>query len=138
ARRYEEENPSVERGIVNLFMGIGFIIAGMAVMMKFPGGFTWGWALFIPGFSCLGRGVASVVGARAKHKHMVAGTTTLNSITNRTPLSQPTSPFLVEPQVRDTGQMRPAVPSVTEGTTRHLGTEAQTKHFDSIENQKPS
>src|SRR5215831_19013928 len=66
ARRYEEENPSVERGIVNLFMGIGFIIAGMAVMMKFPGGFTWGWALFIPGFSCLGRGVASVVGARAK------------------------------------------------------------------------
>ena len=61
--RDEDVPPSMEKGIVNLFMGIGFIIAALAVMFRFPGGFAWGWAFFFPGFSCLGKGIASIVAA---------------------------------------------------------------------------
>src|SRR5262249_51617366 len=122
-------------GIVSLFMGIGFILAGIAVMMRFPGGFTWGWAMFIPGFSCLGKGVAAIVAAGGPQRQLP---NTLNSFTGGMPASPQTTPFLGEPRPRDTGQMMPAVPSVTEGTTRHLGTEAAKQHFDSLENQKPS
>jgi hypothetical protein len=32
---------------------------------------------------------------------------------------------------RKTGELVPPPPSVTEGTTRHLGAEAPTRHFDS-------
>ena len=133
--RDEEQKPTIEKGIVSLFMGIGFILAGIAVMMRFPGGFTWGWAMFIPGFSCLGKGVAAIVAARGQQQQLP---NTLNSFTGRMPASPQTTPFLGEPRPRDTGQMMPAVPSVTEGTTRHLGTEAAKQHFDSLENQKPS
>jgi hypothetical protein len=133
-RRYEEENPSFERGIINIFMGIGFVIAGIAVMLRFPAGFTWGWALFIPGFSCFGRGVAAMVAASQKQKQgLSAPTTQLNSFQAG---SLPSG--LSESNARDTGQMMPPAPSVTEGTTRHLGSETPTQHFDSFENQKPS
>jgi hypothetical protein len=37
-----------------------------------------------------------------------------------------------------TGQLPAPVPSVTEGTTRHLGADAATRHFDSVGNQRPS
>src|SRR2546427_11424178 len=49
--RYEREVPAnLERGIVSVFMGIGFLIAALAVLFEFPGGFRWGWAFFIPAF----------------------------------------------------------------------------------------
>ena len=63
-RRGRNAPASLENGIARVFMGIGFIIAGIAVMLKFPGGFTWGWALFIPGFGSIGKGIASIVAAR--------------------------------------------------------------------------
>ena|ERR1700687_3745994 len=129
-RRDRDVEPSLEKGIVNIFMGIGFIVAALAVMFRFPGGIVWGWSFFIPAFSCLGKGVASIVAARRSK-------TTLPS---NSPGYFPdqSSARLVEPGVPPTGQLRPAVPSVTEGTTRHLGAEAPTKHFDSWEGQKPS
>src|SRR6266849_5064994 len=55
--RDRDVEPSVEKGIVNIFMGLGFMIAALAVMNRFPGGIFWGWSFFIPAFSCLGRGV---------------------------------------------------------------------------------
>jgi hypothetical protein len=117
-RRNEEDVPaSLEKGIVNIFMGIGFLVAALAVMFKFPGGFTWGWAFFIPAFSCFGRGVAMVVAARKNQQQFQANGLNPNS------LSPGATPFLGQAQSHPTNELVPPVPSVTEGTTRHLGVE---------------
>lgn len=119
--------PSMEKGILNIFVGLGFLFAALAVTYKFPAGIFWGWSLLIPGFSALGRGVASIVAARR-----VASTT--NQLPTggsgayfQNPQAGASPPLRSAPQ---TGQLMNPVPSVTEGTTRHLGAEAPTRHFD--------
>jgi hypothetical protein len=126
-RRNRPIEPSLEKGILNVFIGLGFIVAALAVMFKFPAGVFWGWSFFIPGFSTLGRGVASIMAAR-----------NLASGNNQLPSSS-SGPYFANPQASvnptlqhspQTGQLMNSVPSVTEGTTRHLGQEAPTRHFD--------
>src|SRR5439155_22302749 len=63
-KREREVEPSIEKGILNIFIGLGFIVAALAVMFKFPAGVFWGWSFFIPGFSNLVRCVAAIVAAR--------------------------------------------------------------------------
>ena len=125
-RRYQEP-PTLERGIVNVFMGLGFIFAALAVMWKFPGGIFWGWSFFFPGFSCLGRGIAAIVAAQKKQATLAAPLDRANAL-------RPQPLYNAPPSIstgRNTGEMVSAAPSVTEGTTRHLGAEAPTRHFDS-------
>ena len=119
----------MEKGILNVFVGLGFIIAAIAIIFRFPAGIFWGWSLFIPGFSSLGRGVASIVAARR------AGSTNTQLPPGGSgayfPNPQSNSPTVrIESGVPQTGQLMNPVPSVTEGTTRHLGAEAPTQHFD--------
>jgi hypothetical protein len=127
-RNRQSEPPSLERGIVNVFVGLGFLIAAIAVMAKFPGGIFWGWSFFFPAFASLGKGVAMIVGARNQpvlpvgyNRPEVSATTSLGS--EQLPW-QAASP-------RKTGELAPPPPSVTEGTTRHLGAEAPTRQLDS-------
>ncbi|PYS43596.1 MAG: hypothetical protein DMF71_06705 [Acidobacteria bacterium] len=135
-KRYEEDVPaSFEKGIVNVFMGIGFLVAALAVMFKFPGGFTWGWAFFIPAFSCFGRGVAMIVAARKRQPQLPG--TSLNSDSLPARGSRAT-PLPGETYSRPTNELISSVPSVTEGTTRHLGVEAPTRHFESPEEPRRS
>jgi hypothetical protein len=129
-RRRRREKPieaSMEKGIFNVFVGLGFIVAAIAVMFKFPAGMFWGWSFFIPGFSTLGRGVASIMAARRAA-----------STSNQLPPGG-SGAYFPNPQAgsmptplssAQTGRLRNPVPSVTEGTTRHLGAEAPTRHFD--------
>ena len=128
-RERDVVEPSIEKGIMNVYLGLGFIVAALAVMLKFPGGVFWGWSLFIPGFSNLGRGVASIVGARrnqAGRSLMPGGAG--GYLTNQG--SNPDLAMLGVASVSRTGELRTPVPSVTEGTTRHLGAEAPTRHLD--------
>jgi hypothetical protein len=131
-RRDRPIEPSLERGILNIFVGLGFIVAALAVMFRFPGGVFWGWSFLIPGFSNLGKGVASIVAARrvgSTTSQLPAGGSGAylsNAHTNSSP------PLRVESGVSQTGQLMTPVPSVTEGTTRHLGAEAPTRHFDPL------
>ena len=128
--REREVEPSIEKGILNVFIGLGFIVAALAVMFKFPAGIFWGWSFFIPGFSNLGRGVAAIVAARrltSTNSQLPAGGSG-GSFPNPGGSSSPT--MRVESGVAPTGQLMNPVPSVTEGTTRHLGAEAPTRHFD--------
>lgn len=128
-RRRRKEVPSLEKGIVSLFMGLGFIAAALAVMFRFPGGFTWGWALFFPAFTMLGRGVASIVAA-SKTQSSPRASFDRSRMTPDFPA--PLDPRLaLETPRRNTGELLPVPPSVTEGTTRHLGMEAPTRHPDS-------
>jgi hypothetical protein len=127
-KRRDRDKPieaSMERGVLNIFVGLGFLFAALAVTYKFPGGIFWGWSLLIPGFSALGRGVASIVAARRAA-----------STNNQLPAGG-SGAYFQNPQAApalrssaQTGQLMNPVPSVTEGTTRHLGAEAPTRHFD--------
>lgn len=126
-RRNKPIEPSWEKGIVNVFVGLGFIVAALAVMFRFPAGVFWGWSFFIPGFSTLGRGVASIMAARnlaSRNNQLSAGGAAAH-FANRQASATPTLQH--SPQ---TGQLMNSVPSVTEGTTRHLGQEAPARHFD--------
>ena len=127
-RERDEEPPSLEKGIVNLFVGIGFIIAALAVMNRFPGGIFWGWTFFIPAFDRLGRGVAALVAVQKKQRGLAAPSDRAHSMSAMPQYNAP-PPILTGPAGRNTGEMVPP-PSVTEGTTRHLGAEAPTRHFD--------
>jgi zinc-ribbon domain len=130
-QRDEDRTPSLEAGIVKLFAGLGFIIAALAIMFRFPGGVTWGWALLIPGFSSLGKGVAQIVAARqAQARRLPVAIDDSRTFAQR-PLNAGPTVTLAEPPTRATGELLQSPPSVTEGTTRHLGAEAPTQHLDS-------
>lgn len=133
-KRDRDVEPSVEKGILNVFIGIGFIVAALAVMLRFPAGIFWGWCFFIPGFSSLGRGVASIVAARRQSATQLPNANTGAVLPN--PYSAPQS--RIESGVPRTSELMPPATSVTEGTTRHLGAEAPTRTFDSRNDQSRS
>jgi hypothetical protein len=128
-KREKRAEPSLERGIINVFMGLGFIIAAIAVMLRFPGGVFWGWSLLIPGFSNLGRGVASIVAARRNEAGSFLPPGNAGGYFPAQSANAQ-SPMLAGSSAPRTGELRAPVPSVTEGTTRHLGAEAPTRHLD--------
>ncbi|HXM33662.1 MAG TPA: zinc ribbon domain-containing protein [Pyrinomonadaceae bacterium] len=131
-RQRDEDRPAtLERGIVKLFVGLGFIAAALAVMFRFPGGFTWGWALFIPAFSSIGKGIAQIVAVRQSQAARLPSAGDNSRTFAQRPLNSGATVALAEPLTRPTGELLPSPPSVTEGTTRHLGAEAPTKHLDS-------
>ena len=119
--------PSVDEAVRSLFMGIAFAIITVLVSKFSPGGGTWAFWLLIPSMALFAKGFSELI---------------------RLKLSKSQAPHFAQPQmntvrpselpISNTNELRPPVPSVTEGTTRHLGQEAVTKHFDSWENQKPS
>lgn len=128
-KRNREVEPSLEKGIMNVFIGLGFIIAGIAIMSRFPGGIFWGWSFFFPGFSTLGKGVASIVAARRNQPGNLLRSNTANTyFPNQAGSSA--APMVGGASAPRTGELRAPVPSVTEGTTRHLGAEAPTRHLD--------
>ena len=116
--------PSIDAGIRNLVGGIAFIVVSILVAMYSPGGWTWWYWLLIPASTFIGRGISELV--RAKQ----AGA--FGAAQQSPPQLQAPNPIQI-PSPRNTSALMPPVPSVTEGTTRHLGTEAATQHFDSLE-----
>ena len=132
-KRKQREPPSLERGIVNVFAGLGFLIAAIAIMWKFPAGIFWGWSFFFPAFRSLGRGVAMIVAARnlsTKNQPALSPGYDWSAVPATTVLGNSGLP-LKDVARRQTGELAPSPPSVTEGTTRHLGAEAPTRHLDS-------
>ena len=128
-KRERDIEPSLEKGIMNVFIGLGFIVAAIAIMLRFPGGVYWGWSFFIPGFSNIGKGVGAIVGSR---RNQTGGLPMAASqggyFPNQT--GSAAAPMLGGTSAPRTGELRAPVPSVTEGTTRHLGAEAPTRHLD--------
>jgi hypothetical protein len=112
-RRDREFNapPSIEHAATKVFTGIGFCLAALAVMFYFPGGFTWGMFLFIPGFASLGKGI----GQYLQYKHQLQFAPPMNPPPQ---IVAPTRP-IEEVSAPTTSDLR--VPgSVTEHTTKHL------------------
>jgi hypothetical protein len=114
----------LDHAFKNIFMGIAFLLVAIGLAFSI-GKFWWFWML-IPAFSMLGTGIAQFI--RIKEEEKKAG---LRGI----PI-QPLAPSLQTPRhgnqlpPRNTGEIVAPPPSVTEGTTRHLGAEAPTRHLD--------
>ncbi|HSP62664.1 MAG TPA: zinc ribbon domain-containing protein [Pyrinomonadaceae bacterium] len=128
-KRLRKRPPSLDAGIRNLVMGIAFIVVSILVARYSPMGWTWWYWLLIPASTFIGRGISEII--RAKQAGALGAA-------QQSPQLQTPNPIQI-PSPRNTSALMPPVPSVTEGTTRHLGAEAPTQHFDSLEGgEKPS
>jgi len=134
-KRRRNRPPSIDAGIRNLVGGIAFIVVSILVAMYSPGGWTWWYWLLIPASTFIGRGISELVRAKQAGK-IVAGR---HDGVSLPPVSDfPPNTYFPRGQQGETGaprtaELMPPAPSVTEGTTRHLGAEAPTQHFDSLE-----
>jgi hypothetical protein len=105
---------TLEQPFKNFFIGIAFLIISIALSRTIGAGW-WFWML-IPAFSLMGTGVAQFIRLQDHQKRAALAPPPLNR-------------SYVEPP-RSAQELRAPVGSVTEGTTRHLGVEAPTRHLD--------
>ena len=121
-RRKRRKEPSLDEGIRHLAMGLAFVIISYVVGRYSPGGWTWWYWMLIPAFMFLGKGISEIVRVKqAKAETPMLGQPQISS-----------GARLQSLPVARTGELMTPVPSVTEGTTRHLGAEAPTRHFDPV------
>jgi hypothetical protein len=126
ALKRREKEASLDNAFRNAFMGIAFLLVSLALAFSAMGRGWWFWML-IPAFSLMGTGVAQYIRVKESEKRAMIG---------RVPV-QPFQPAMQPPlrvdsfPRRNTGELPPP-PSVTEGTTRHLGAEAPTRHLDDL------
>jgi hypothetical protein len=112
--------PSIERAVKSLFMGVAFIFLAFAIRTWAPAGNVWWFWMFLPAASMLADGVSTYLRLADERNRLAP------------PLYTPTQSAIPPPRhvsalpQRDTGEMLPP-PSVTEGTTRHLGVPVERK-----------
>ena len=125
--RRRRGEPSMDRAIRSLAMGIAFAV--MIVMAsKFAlGGSRWWFWFLIPTIMFFSRGFAELARVRGSRKQLAAA-----------PQAQLNSVRGFDLPSQKTGELVTAVPSVTEGTTRHLVNEVRTQKLDSLEDRRPS
>ncbi len=120
-RKLSRRGPSLEHAFKKIFMGIAFVLISAALAFS-PMGRAWWFWMLIPAFSMIGSGVAQYVRFREREK------TSFQSGSMSQPMQSPRQVDAFPS--RSTGELVPPPPSVTEGTTRHLGAEAPTRHLD--------
>jgi zinc-ribbon domain len=118
---------TLDNSFRNIFMGIAFLIVAIALSRSIGAGW-WFW-LLIPAFSMMGTGVAQFIRLKEREKQKSFAIPESRSNFSPRPVSTPI------PR-RNTGELLPPPPSVTEGTTRHLGSEGATRHLDASTDQK--
>jgi len=123
-REHRDRPPSIERAVKNLFMGVAFIFIAFAVRTWAPAGNIWWFWMFLPAAAMLSDGVATYLRLASEGKHD-AGRQTYAPPQMAVP--PPRRAGSLSPG--DTGEMIPP-PSVTEGTTRHLGVPVERKRGD--------
>lgn len=95
---------TLDHAFKNIFMGFAFLVIAL-VLSRTIGQYWWFWML-LPAFSLMGTGIAQFIRIREREK--------------RVALPTPGLPASMPPPPKTTEQLIPPVPSVTEGTTRHL------------------
>lgn len=125
--RRRRGEPSKDYAIRSLMLGIAFAVM-IAMTSKFvPGSSRWWFWLLIPTMIFFGRGFAELARLHGARKQAApVPQTRLNSVRGFDLPSQ------------KTGELATAVPSVTEGTTRHLVNDLRTRQLDSVEDQRRS
>src|SRR5262245_46606215 len=113
---------TLDRAFKSMFMGVAFLIISIALSRSI--GAAWWFWMLIPAFSLMGTGVAQYIRIKEMKSSMPARPTFHD---------RPAPPR--EFSRRNTGELAP--PSVTEGTTRHLGAvDAATRHLDASADRK--
>ncbi|HEY6327877.1 MAG TPA: zinc ribbon domain-containing protein [Blastocatellia bacterium] len=106
---------TMTEAITTLFTGFGFIAAAIATLYCAPAGSLWWYWLFIPAFSCIGTGVATMFALRSAQRAA----------------SAPQLPPASRPNTAEIGGDEPyklgAPPSIVEATTRQLDRNRETK-----------
>ena len=120
-RRHGRRGLSLDHAFKNMFMGVAFLFVAIALAFSRMGTGWWFWML-IPGFSMMGTGVAQYIRLKEREKRALP-----SGNFNQSSLHPPTGVDAFP--VRNTGELVAPPPSVTEGTTRHLGAEVPTRRF---------
>lgn len=116
---------TLDNAFRSAFMGIAFLLVAIALAFSRIGTGWWFWML-LPAFSLMGTGVAQYIRVReAQKREMFGGKNQAYQ-----PVMQPAAAVNSFPRRRNTGELISPPPSVTEGTTRHLGAEVPTRHLD--------
>ena len=113
-RRRHGKEITLDQAFKNVFMGVAFLIVAIALSRTIGQGW-WFWML-LPAFSMMGTGLAQYIRVRERER--------------RASLAAPPVARTFPQPARNVDELRAPVPSVTEGTTRHLGVEAPTRHLD--------
>ena len=118
--RRRGRGPSSDYAIRSVVSGFAFAAMALMVLKFAPGSSGWWFWLLVPAIMMFARGFSAFarLNRRRAQDRQTSPQPMLNSV--RTP----------ELQVPRTGELMTPVPSVTEGTTRHLGIEAQTRPID--------
>ncbi|HEY8409778.1 MAG TPA: zinc-ribbon domain-containing protein [Pyrinomonadaceae bacterium] len=124
-RRRRGRPLTIELAFKNIFMGVAFVIISIALSRSI--GATWWFWMLIPAFALMAKGVGQYMRLKERDKRAAMMPPGMQSL--QPPQSVP--PVLP----RRTDELRPPVPSVTEGTTRHLGVEAPTRHLETQERE---
>lgn len=99
------KQPSLEKGITEMFVGLAFLAVSISVMLYAPAGRLWWFWMLIPAFGSFGKGVSNIVGYKR-----------LNPANTR---SLPAASVKQFPDREVSNAWQPPT-SVTEGTTRTL------------------
>jgi hypothetical protein len=108
------EEISVDHAMTEVFTGMGFLIAAIAILFFVPSGVFWWWSMLIPAFALIGAGVGKYLRRREEQRKQAGPNLSANypvayqSSAQSPALSAPTTSELLKPS------------SVTEHTTRHL------------------
>jgi hypothetical protein len=127
-RRKRGREASIDGALRNVFMGFAFLLVAIALSFSVMGLGWWFWML-IPAFSMMGTGVAQYIRFKEDRKRTLGMGRPIQPSIQST-FGQGIPPPITTPQRRATGELVAPPPSVTEGTTRHLGTEASTRQLD--------
>ena len=119
-RRRNGKEVTLDQAFKNAFMGIAFLLIAI-VLSRLEMGQAWWFWMLLPAFSMMGTGMAQYIRVREKEK--------------RTALQPPPVGRAFPERPRNVDELMPPAPSVTEGTTRHLGVEAPTRHLDPSEHK---
>ena len=115
-KRRRGREVTLDQSFKNIFMGVAFLFISIALSRSAMGQGWWFWML-LPAFSMMGTGVAQYIRVKEREKQSA--------------LAPPPMTRAFQERPRDPEGLMPPAPSVTEGTTRHLGVEAPTRHFES-------
>src|SRR5215213_1803562 len=119
--RRRRGEPSIDKAVKNIFMGVGFIVVAIALAFM-PMGRAWWFWMFIPAFAMLGGGVAEYLRLKQSGQRTLPGASSV-------PAVGPAQQRAAELPRRNTAELVMPPPSVTENTTRHLSNEAPTRHI---------
>ena len=117
--RRRRRGRAVDNAVRSLTMGVAFAVMAVMTSRFAPGSGRWWFWLLVPALLFFSRGFAALVRCNfGKNEPKTSNQPMVNAV--RTP----------DLPAANTNELMTPVPSVTEGTTRHLGVEAQTQPIE--------